>query len=53
MKTYKKPAPSKLLKKFDNELMDILLSDLNSFMARNPFLMRRKQAMAQSTLSIA
>jgi hypothetical protein len=53
MKTYKKPAASKLLAKFDNELMNMLTNDLKLFMARNPFLMRKKQAIAQSTLSLA
>ncbi|MDP9081334.1 MAG: hypothetical protein M3O71_28315 [Bacteroidota bacterium] len=53
MKTYKKPAPSKLVAKFDNELMNILASDLKAFMARNPFLASKKQAMVQSTLSVA
>ena len=53
MKTYKKNAPSKLLAKFDNELMKILTSDLKLFMVRNPFLMSKKQALVQSTLSVA
>jgi hypothetical protein len=53
MKTYKKPAASKLLAKFDTELMSLLTSDLKLFMARNPFLMSKKQAIMQSTLSVA
>ncbi|MDB4921591.1 MAG: hypothetical protein JWQ54_3574 [Mucilaginibacter sp.] len=53
MKTYKKTAASKLLAKFDNELMNLLANDLNSFMSRNPFLMSKKQAVIQSTLSVA
>jgi hypothetical protein len=53
MKTYKKSAPSKLLAKFDVELMNLLTNDLKLFMARNPFLMSKKQAMVQSTLSVA
>jgi hypothetical protein len=51
MKTIQKPAASKLVKRFDNELRDILMSDLKSFMAKNPFL-RNKQANVQ-TLSVA
>jgi hypothetical protein len=53
MKTYKKPAASKLLTRFDNELKNLLMDDLKSFMAKNPFLARRKQAMAQQSLSVA
>ena len=53
MKTYKKPAASKLLKRFDNELMNILSNDLKSFMNNNPFLMSKKQALNQPTLSVA
>jgi hypothetical protein len=51
MKTIQKPAASKLVKRFDNELRDILMNDLKSFMAKNPFL-RNKQANVQ-TLSVA
>ncbi|MDB5006905.1 MAG: hypothetical protein JWQ84_370 [Mucilaginibacter sp.] len=53
MKTYKKPAASKLLIRFDNELKNLLANDLKSFMERNPFLASKKQAMAQHTLSVA
>ena len=53
MKTYKKPAASKLLTRFDNELKNLLTNDLKLFMAKNPFLMLKKQAMEQSTLSVA
>ena len=53
MKTYKKPAASKLLTRFDNELKNLLTNDLKLFMAKNPFLMLKKQAMVQSTLSVA
>ena len=53
MKTYKKPAASKLLTKFDNELKSLLSSDLKAFMDRNPFLMRKKQAMVEHTLYVA
>jgi hypothetical protein len=53
MKTLKKPAASKLLIRFDNELKDILLNDLMAFAKNNPFLMRNKQAMMPSALSVA
>jgi hypothetical protein len=53
MKTYKKTAASKLLTKFDNELMKLLTSDLKLFTARNPFLMSKTHAMEQQTLSLA
>ncbi|MDO3642328.1 hypothetical protein [Mucilaginibacter sp. L3T2-6] len=53
MKSYNKTAPSKLLAKFDNELKDLLASDLKSFMNRNPFFLRRKLAMANNTLFVA
>jgi len=53
MKTYNKPAPSKILAKFDNELKNLLANDLKDFMNRNPFLMRKKQAMMQNTLFVA
>ncbi|MGZ3873647.1 MAG: hypothetical protein ACXVJD_12055 [Mucilaginibacter sp.] len=53
MKTNRKPAASKLLTKFDSELMNILANDLKSFMSKNPFLASKKQAMEQSVLSVA
>jgi hypothetical protein len=53
MKTYKKTAASKLLTKFDTELKNLLASDLKLFMARNPFLMHKKQALIQPALSVA
>ncbi|MDF2433755.1 MAG: hypothetical protein JWP44_3386 [Mucilaginibacter sp.] len=53
MKTYKKPAASKLLIRYDIELKNLLASDLKSFMDRNPFLASRKQAIAPHTLSVA
>lgn len=51
MKMYKKPATSKLVMRFDNELKSILSNDLKAFMARNLFL-GNKQANGQRTLSI-
>ena len=35
MKTYNKPATSKLLKRFDNELKQLLMEDLKVFRAKN------------------
>ena len=35
MKTYNKPAASKLLKRFDNELKQLLMEDLKAFRAKN------------------
>jgi hypothetical protein len=53
MKPLKKPASKKLLTKFDMELKDILLNDLKSFVAKNPFILSNPQAMGQKTLYIA
>lgn len=53
MKAYNKPAASKLLTKFDNELKDLLANDLLEFMKKNPFVRSKKQAMMQPTLSVA
>jgi hypothetical protein len=53
MKTSKKPAVSKLIVRFDNELKNILANDLKSFMEKNPFISSKRQAMIQSTLSVA
>ena len=53
MKTINKPSASKLSARFDKELKDLLSNDLRLFMAKNPFLMRNKQAMVQPTLSVA
>lgn len=36
MKNYRKPAPSKLVARFDNELKNILMEDLKAFRSRNP-----------------
>jgi len=35
MKTYNKPATSKLLARFDNELKQLLMEDLRVFRAKN------------------
>ena len=53
MKPQKKPASTKLLTKFDMELKDILLNDLKSFIAKNPFILSSQQTMVQPTFSVA
>jgi hypothetical protein len=53
MKTQTKPAVNKLMTRFDNELKNLLTSDLKLFMAKNPFLISNKQAMIQQELSVA
>jgi hypothetical protein len=53
MKTFNKPAVSKLIVRFDNELKNILTNDLNAFLDKNPFLKSKRQAAMQSTLSVA
>ena len=37
MKTYKKPAASKILTRFDNELRNLLMEDLKVFKEKNQF----------------
>ena len=37
MKTYKKPAASKILTRFDNELRNLLMEDLKIFKEKNQF----------------
>jgi len=53
MKTYNKPAISKLAAKFDAELKNLLINDLKSFMVKNPFVKSKRQAIIQQTLSVA
>jgi len=53
MKNNRKPSSTKLLAKIDSELKNLLANDLKMFMENNPFLMRKKQAMTPSTLSVA
>jgi hypothetical protein len=53
MKTYKKPATSKLVARFDNELMNLLMEDLRSFREKNQFATSNKQKAAQPMLSVA
>jgi hypothetical protein len=52
MKTYKRPSATKLLIRFDNELKELLSSDLKSFFEKSSFLNSNKQA-TQTTLSVA
>jgi hypothetical protein len=47
MKTNKKPAVTKLLIRFDNELKNLLAKDLKSF------LLSKQQGLMQSTFSAA
>jgi hypothetical protein len=44
MKTYQKPASSKLVARFDNELRDLIMSDLKAFKVKNQFLSNNSQA---------
>ena len=53
MKTYKKPATSKLVARFDNELMNLLMEDLKTFREKNQFVASNKQEVAQQQLSAA
>ncbi|MEO6148910.1 MAG: hypothetical protein ABIP28_02070 [Mucilaginibacter sp.] len=52
MKSNKKPATSKLVAKFDNELMQILMEDVRFFKANNPYYSNKQKA-AQRNLSAA
>jgi len=53
MKTYTKPATSKLVARFDNELKNILMDDLKAFRDRNKFTTSNKQAPVHQTLTVA
>jgi len=53
MKTYNKPATSKLVARFDNELKNILMEDLKAFRDKNKFVNNNKQAPVQQTLMVA
>lgn len=52
MKTYKKPATSKLLIRFDNELKNLLTEDLRAFREKSQF-MNNNQQTEQQQLSAA
>jgi len=47
MKTYNKPAASKLVTRFDNQLKKMLSEDLKAFMAKSKFLNSNIQASVQ------
>jgi hypothetical protein len=49
MKTYNKPATSKLVTRFDNELKNLLMEDLKAFKSRNKFVAANKQAQQSLT----
>jgi hypothetical protein len=53
MKTYNKPATSKLVTRFDNELKNLLMEDLKAFKECSQFLPSNKQVPAQQQLSAA
>jgi hypothetical protein len=47
MKTSQRPATSKLLIRYDNELKNILMADLKAFKATGRFTSRNNQPAAQ------
>jgi hypothetical protein len=49
MKTYSKPATSKLAARFDNELRNLLMEDLKAFRSKNKFVAANKQAQQSLT----
>jgi hypothetical protein len=53
MKTYTKPAISKLVASFDNKLKNILTEDLKTFRDKNKFIISNKQAPVQQKLKAA
>ena len=53
MKTYNKIATSKLVARFDEELLNILREDLKAFKAINQFAPSNKQASVQRNLKAA
>ena len=53
MKTYNKIATSKLVARFDEELLNILREDLKAFKATNQFTTSNKQAPVQRNLKAA
>jgi hypothetical protein len=50
MKAYNKPATSKLVTRFDNELKNLLMEDLKAFREPNQFLPSNKQAACTTTV---
>jgi len=53
MKAYKTPSASKLVARFDTELKNILLEDLENFRAKNKVMNIKQQTAAQQTRSAA
>ncbi|WPU93739.1 hypothetical protein SNE25_30950 [Mucilaginibacter sabulilitoris] len=53
MKNYKTISPGKLIARFDNQLLDILLEDLRNSRAKNKVKSINHQATKQHTLSAA
>ncbi|WP_165852044.1 hypothetical protein [Mucilaginibacter terrenus] len=53
MKRYNKPATSKLVARYDNELKNLLMEDLKAFRERNQFTSSNKQEAIQQQLSAA
>lgn len=54
MKAYKPtPAITKLLARFDAELLELLREDLKNYRAKTQFMSNNKQVAAQQTLSAA
>jgi hypothetical protein len=54
MKAYKPtPAITKLLARFDAELLELLTEDLKNYRAKTQFMSNNKQVVAQQTLSAA
>ena len=53
MKTYNTIAISKLVARFDEELLNILKEDLRAFKENNQFTTSNKQATAQRNLKAA
>jgi hypothetical protein len=53
MKSYKTPSASKLIARFENQLLDILLEDFRNFRAKNSIKQSNPQTATQQTLSAA
>ncbi len=53
MKTYNKIATSKLVARFDEELLNILRNDLKAFKTNHQFATNNKQASVQRNLKAA
>ena len=53
IKAQYKPAKSKLVTRFDNELKNLLMEDLKAFIKRNQFTLSNKQKVAQQQLIAA